>query len=161
MLKDRVIKKEDTHVCSDSNYFEFDDSTNSLKKKRCWKDKTYKKFTELMIELSEQKEWSISIKLEIWVLYTLRTVHGFVVFRIFSVIDRITDIYQITWQQMHVFQVAFYVSGVYYALFIDRSALFPFFAVLAIYCGLSAWLPGGQTLSTRKKIMQATWTPPS
>mgnify|MGYP000285971327 CR=1 FL=1 len=62
---------------------------------------------------------------------------------------------------MHLFQFAFYTAGTYYALFIDRSALFPFFAVLAIYLILSAWLPGGQTLSTRKKIMQATWTPPS
>lgn len=62
---------------------------------------------------------------------------------------------------MHVFQVAFYVSGVYYALFIDRSALIPFISVIALYFLASAFLPGGKDLSIRKKIMNATWTHPS
>jgi hypothetical protein len=62
---------------------------------------------------------------------------------------------------MHVFQVAFYGAGVYYALFVDRAALFPFIAILAIYFILSAYLPGAKTLSTRKKLMSATWTEPS
>jgi len=62
---------------------------------------------------------------------------------------------------MHVFQVAFYVSGVYYALFINRSALFPFIAVVALYLVASALLPGAKDLSIRKKIMNATWTHPS
>ena len=62
---------------------------------------------------------------------------------------------------MHVFKVAFYTSGVYYALFIDRTVLLPFFAILAIYCIGSALLPGAKPLSTRKKIMAATWDPPS
>ena len=62
---------------------------------------------------------------------------------------------------MHVFQVAFYVSGVYYALFIDRTALIPFISVVALYFIASAFLPGAKDLSIRKKIMNATWTHPS
>ena len=62
---------------------------------------------------------------------------------------------------MHVFQVAFYGAGVYYALFIDRAALFPFFAIVALYFIVSAILPGAKSLSTRKKIMSAAWTDPS
>ena len=62
---------------------------------------------------------------------------------------------------MHVFQVAFYFAGVYYALFIDRAMLFPFFAVIVAYFVASALLPKAVALNTRKKIMQATWTHPS
>ena len=62
---------------------------------------------------------------------------------------------------MHVFEVAFYFSGVYYALFIDRSVLIPFTCVLALYFIASALLPGAKDLSTRKKMMNATWTHPS
>ena len=62
---------------------------------------------------------------------------------------------------MHVFKFAFYGAGVYYALFIDRAVLFPFFAILLTYFVISAILPGGKPLSTRKKITLATWDPPS
>ena len=62
---------------------------------------------------------------------------------------------------MHVFEVAFYVSGVYYALFIDRSVLLPFVSVVVLYFIASALLPGAKDLSIRKKIMNATWTHPS
>jgi hypothetical protein len=61
---------------------------------------------------------------------------------------------------MHLFKVAFYASGAYYALFVDRGLLVPFFAVVAIYLIISS-LIGGKDLSTRKKIMVATWTDPS
>lgn len=61
----------------------------------------------------------------------------------------------------HIFKIAFYSAGAFYALFIDQRALIPFFAVLGLYFLLSAFLPGAQPLSTRKKIMQATWTQPS
>ena len=61
---------------------------------------------------------------------------------------------------MHLFKVAFYASGAFYALFVDRSLLLPFFAVIAIYLIVSA-LIGGKSISTRKKIMVATWTEPS
>lgn len=62
---------------------------------------------------------------------------------------------------MHVFEVAFYVSGVYYALFVDHSILLPFVLVIALYFIASALLPGAKDLSIRKKIMNATWTHPS
>jgi hypothetical protein len=61
---------------------------------------------------------------------------------------------------MHLFKVAFYASGAYYALFVDRGLLVSFFVVVAIYLIISK-LIGGKDLSTRKKIMVATWTDPS
>jgi len=62
---------------------------------------------------------------------------------------------------MHVFEVAFYASGVYYALFVDRSLFIPFILVIALYFIASALLPKAKDLSIRKKIMNATWTHPS
>ena len=62
---------------------------------------------------------------------------------------------------MHVFQVAFYGAGVYYALFVDRAALFPFFAIVAMYFIIAAVLPKAKALSTRKKIIAASWSPPA
>lgn len=62
---------------------------------------------------------------------------------------------------MHLFQVAFYGAGAFYALFIDQAALIPFFAIVALYVVASALLKGAKGLSTRKKIMQATWGHPS
>lgn len=62
---------------------------------------------------------------------------------------------------MHVFQVAFYGAGVYYALFIDRTVLLPFILIVALYVALSALLPRAKSLSTRKKIMAATWSTPA
>jgi hypothetical protein len=61
---------------------------------------------------------------------------------------------------MHLFKVAFYASGAYYALFVDRALLLPFFTVLAIYMALSVFV-GGKSLSTRKKMMVGGWTEPS
>jgi len=61
----------------------------------------------------------------------------------------------------HLFRIAFYGAGVFYALFIDQRALIPFFAIVVAYFVGSALLPGAKTLSIRKKFMQATWTPPS
>lgn len=62
---------------------------------------------------------------------------------------------------MHLFQVAFYGAGVFYALFIDRVILIPFFVIVALYLVASALLPRAKPLSTRKKIMQATWGHPN
>ena len=62
---------------------------------------------------------------------------------------------------MHLFQFAFYGAGVYYALFIDRTLLLPFFAIVVIYFIISSMLAGAKALSTRKKITAATWGPPS
>lgn len=62
---------------------------------------------------------------------------------------------------MHVFQVAFYTSGALYALFVDRTLFLYFLAVIAIYMGIAAILPGAKNISTRKKLMLGTWSPPS
>ena len=62
---------------------------------------------------------------------------------------------------MHVFQFAFYGAGIYYALFIDRAVLLPFFAIVIAYFVISAFLPGAKNLSTRKKITSATWEAPN
>ncbi len=63
---------------------------------------------------------------------------------------------------MHVFKVAFYVSGAYCALFLDQSLLIPFLAVVAIYFFLgSFFLKGAKSISIRKKIMLATWSDPT
>jgi len=62
---------------------------------------------------------------------------------------------------MHLFKVAFYASGAYYALFVDQGLLIPFFSVIAIYLVISHFIVGGKPISTRKKMMVATWTDPS
>lgn len=63
---------------------------------------------------------------------------------------------------MHIFKVAFYASGAYYALFVEQSLLIPFAAIVIIYLLLSQlYFKGAKDISTRKKIMIATWTDPS
>jgi uncharacterized membrane protein YfcA len=57
--------------------------------------------------------------------------------------------------------VAFYFSGAYYALFVDRALLLPFFAVVLIYVLIASCMRGARDISTRKKIMLASWTEPS
>lgn len=62
---------------------------------------------------------------------------------------------------MHIFKVAFYVSGAVYALFFEQGLLIPFIAVVVIYLLAGKFLNGGKDISTRKKIMLATWSDPS
>lgn len=63
---------------------------------------------------------------------------------------------------MHLFQVAFYASGIYYALFVDRGLLIPFFSIVAAYLIISSFfIKGAKDISIRKKIMLATWSEPS
>ncbi len=62
---------------------------------------------------------------------------------------------------MHVFQVAFYGAGVFYALFVDQTILIPFLVIVALYVAAPFFIPGAKSLSTRKKIMQGTWGDPS
>lgn len=57
--------------------------------------------------------------------------------------------------------MAFYFSGAFYALFVDRTLLLPFFAVVLLYLFIASRLPGGKDISTRKKVMLASWTEPS
>jgi hypothetical protein len=63
---------------------------------------------------------------------------------------------------MHVFEVAFYASGAYYAIFVEQGLLLPFLAVVVIYLLISAFfLKGAKDISTRKKLMVASWTEPT
>jgi hypothetical protein len=63
---------------------------------------------------------------------------------------------------MHVFEVAFYASGAYYAIFVERGLLLPFVAVVVIYLLISSFfLKGAKDLSIRKKVMLASWTEPT
>lgn len=63
---------------------------------------------------------------------------------------------------MHLFKVAFYVSGAYYALFVEQGLLLPFLAVILAYFLISSFvLKGAKDISIRKKIMLATWTDPT
>jgi hypothetical protein len=57
--------------------------------------------------------------------------------------------------------VAFYFSGAFYALFVDRTLLLPFFGVILLYLFIASRLPGAKDISTRKKIMLASWSEPS
>lgn len=57
--------------------------------------------------------------------------------------------------------MAFYFSGAFYALFVDRTLLLPFFAVVLLYLLIASCLRGAKDISTRKKIMLASWTEPS
>lgn len=61
---------------------------------------------------------------------------------------------------MHVFNVAVYASFAYYALFVDTTLIYTFLAVIAIYFLLSMFVKGNG-LSTRRKLMLATWSDPS
>lgn len=63
---------------------------------------------------------------------------------------------------MHVFKVAFYLSGAYYALFVEQGLILPFFTVILAYFLISTFfLKGAKDISIRKKVMLATWTDPS
>ncbi len=59
---------------------------------------------------------------------------------------------------MHIFKVAFYVSGAVYALFFDQGLLIPFTIVVVIYLLAGKFLNRGKDISTQKKIMLATWS---
>ncbi len=60
---------------------------------------------------------------------------------------------------MHLFEVSFYFAGAYYALFHRQQLLIPFILTIALYyfCG---YFVKGKDISTRKKIMIATWADP-
>ncbi len=62
---------------------------------------------------------------------------------------------------MHLLEIAFYTAGTLYALFSAPILIFYFLAVIGIYVAISTFLPGAKSISTRKKIMLGTWTPPS
>ncbi len=62
---------------------------------------------------------------------------------------------------MHLFEIAFYTAGTLYALFSAPILIFYFLVVIGIYIAISTFLPGAKSISTRKKIMLGTWTPPS
>jgi hypothetical protein len=62
---------------------------------------------------------------------------------------------------MHLFEVAFYTAGTLYALFAEQVLIFYFLLVVGAYIAIGEFLPGAKNLSIRKKIMLATWSPPS
>ena len=62
---------------------------------------------------------------------------------------------------MHVFQVAFFLAGCLYAFINEQALILYFLLVLGAYMLISQFLPGGKTISNRKKIMLSTWSDPS
>ena len=62
---------------------------------------------------------------------------------------------------MHLFEFAFYTAGALYAIFTEQVLIFYFLVVVGVYILVGNLLPGASELSIRKKIMSATWTPPS
>ena len=62
---------------------------------------------------------------------------------------------------MHLFEFAFYTAGALYAIFTEQVLIFYFLVVVGVYILVGNLLPGASELSIRKKIMTATWTPPS
>lgn len=62
---------------------------------------------------------------------------------------------------MHLFEFAFYTAGALYALFTEQILIFYFLLVVGAYIVIGAIIPGSKEISIRKKIMLATWTPPS
>jgi hypothetical protein len=62
---------------------------------------------------------------------------------------------------MHIFEFAFYTAGILYALFTEQILIVYFLVVVGVYILLGNLIPGATELSIRKKIMAATWTPPS
>ena len=60
---------------------------------------------------------------------------------------------------MNIFKVAFYFSGVFYAVFFEQALLIPFFSMIALYFLLGK-VVGGKDVSVRKKLMMATWSDP-
>lgn len=62
---------------------------------------------------------------------------------------------------MHVFLVAFYISGVLYAILEKQELILYFLFPICVYMLLSAFLPGSKSVGNRKKIMISTWGDPS
>ena len=58
---------------------------------------------------------------------------------------------------MHLFELAFYLCGTYLAVFVRQTILYLFITIIALYLLLSTLMPNSQTISSRKKIMLATW----
>lgn len=62
---------------------------------------------------------------------------------------------------MHLFGVAFIVSGILFAIFEKQTLILYFLFTIAVYMAISTFLPGGKKISNRKKIMVSTWGDPS
>ena len=58
---------------------------------------------------------------------------------------------------MHLFGVAFIISGITFALLHEQKLLLYFFLTIAAYILISILLPGAKKISNRKKIMVSTW----
>jgi ABC-type protease/lipase transport system fused ATPase/permease subunit len=62
---------------------------------------------------------------------------------------------------MHLFFVAFIVSGVLFALLDQPWLILYFFSVVVVYMVLSVVLPKAKNISNRKKFMVGSWSNPS
>lgn len=61
---------------------------------------------------------------------------------------------------MHLFEVAFYLSGAYYAIFCRQYLLLPFLLIVGAYYLIGKFIRGATDISVRKKLMLATWSSP-
>jgi hypothetical protein len=62
---------------------------------------------------------------------------------------------------MHLFQFAFYGTGLVYALFYDFKLIYIFMGFVIAYCVISSIYPGAENVPNRRKIMFASWSQPS
>jgi hypothetical protein len=58
---------------------------------------------------------------------------------------------------MHLFGVAFVISGILFALSTSRSFFFTFFLTIGGYIAAEYCASRGKNISNRKKIMVASW----
>ena len=62
---------------------------------------------------------------------------------------------------MHIFKVAFYLTAIVYVLFCQLWLVYWFMSFVGIYCLISYFYPGAQHMSTRRKVVSATWDAPN
>jgi hypothetical protein len=62
---------------------------------------------------------------------------------------------------MHLFGVAFILSGILFAIFKEQTLILYFLIVVGGYLVISNILPGAKNIGNRKKFMVASWSNPS
>lgn len=62
---------------------------------------------------------------------------------------------------MHLFGVAFILSGIFFAIFQQQTLILYFLIAIVGYLVISALLPGAKNIGNRKKFMVASWSNPS
>ena len=62
---------------------------------------------------------------------------------------------------MHLFKVAFYGSGIIYAIIFEPKYFIPFLSIVSVYLLIGyVFLPGAKDLSNRKKVRQSQFSDP-